>query len=220
VIRGVFGRDERAHGFVRDRALGEFGRGEQAGDDAAARTQDAGRLGQGLARVPSELERVDPGHSVERGVAERQRRHVTLAQVGAGQPLTGDAQQARADVKAGRARAALGGQHQGEAGSAAYVEQPGTGADARGVQHGLEQRAVVCLGQVGPGPRIGTPQPALHLGGGADRHAGGAVTVCGAVAGAAHVGLPVVVARAGPGGAGLPGAGVMFWFRRKMLPGS
>ena len=40
-----------------------------------------------------------------------------------------------------------------------------------GVEHRLEQRAVVRLGQVGPRPGVGAPQAALDLGRGAD-HAG------------------------------------------------
>jgi hypothetical protein len=47
--------------------------------------------------------------------------------------------------------AAVCGQHESEAGSAAHVEEAGAVGYAGGVQDGLEQRAVVRLGQVGPG---------------------------------------------------------------------
>jgi len=85
---------------VRDRALGPFGRREQAGHHVAAGPGDAGRLAQRPARVAGELERVDAGHRVEGGVAERQRLHVGHAQVRAREPVAGDAEKAGADVHA------------------------------------------------------------------------------------------------------------------------
>jgi hypothetical protein len=138
VIATPFGRNEGGHGLVGHRALGPFRRGEQAGHQPAAGAQDPGRLGQRPARVPGELERVDAGHRVEGGVAERQRLHVAVAEVGLGQPgivqaLAGDAEQAGADVEAAGDRAAPGGQDEGEAGSAADVEQATARADSRGV---------------------------------------------------------------------------------------
>ena len=169
VVGGVSGRDEGAHGLVRDRALGPLGRGEQAGHHAPARPGDAGRLAQRFFRIAGELERVDPGHRVERGVAERQRLHVALAQVGAWEPVPGDLEQARADVHSGRDRTALLGQDQGEPGAAAHVEQPGAPAYLCRVEHRLEQRPVVRFGQVRPGLRVGAPQAALDPGPGAGR---------------------------------------------------
>jgi len=109
VVTGLLGRDERAHGLVHDRALGSLGRREQTGHDAPAGPGDAGRLAQRPPRVAGELERVDADHRVERGVAERQGLHVAVAQVGIGQPLAGDTQQARADVQSAGHRAAQGG---------------------------------------------------------------------------------------------------------------
>ena len=82
VVTGLFGRDEGAHGLVHDRALRPLRCGEQAGHHAAARPGDAGRLSQCLSRIAGGLECVDPGHRVERGVAERQELQVALAQVG------------------------------------------------------------------------------------------------------------------------------------------
>jgi hypothetical protein len=72
VIPGPFGWNEGGHGLVGHRALGPFRRGEQAGHQAAAGPQDPGRLAQRPVRVAGELERVDAGHRVEGGVAERQ----------------------------------------------------------------------------------------------------------------------------------------------------
>jgi hypothetical protein len=154
---------------VHHRALGALGRREQAGHHAAAGPSDAGRFAQRPPRVAGELERVDADHRIEGGVAMRQGLHVAFAQVGRREPLAGYAQQAWADVQTAGRRAALGGQHQREPGSAAHVEHASTRADACGVEHGLEQRAVVRLGQVRPRTRVGAPQPALGLGGGADR---------------------------------------------------
>jgi hypothetical protein len=168
VVAGSFGRNEGVHGLVGHRALGPFRRGEQAGDEPAAGAQDPGRLGQRPARVAGELEGVDAGHRVEGGVAERERLHVAFPQIGVRKALADDAEQAGADVEAGRDGAAPGGQHEGEAGAAADVEQAGAGADVPGVEDRLEQRLVVGLGQVGPGPGVGAPQAALDLGGGAD----------------------------------------------------
>ena len=169
VVAGLLGRDESAHGLVHDRALGSLGRREQAGDYAPARPGDAGRLAQRPPRVAGELERVDADHRVEHGVTERQGLHVAVAQVGPGQPLAGDTQQARADVQAAGHRTAPGGQLEREPRAAPHIEQAGTRAGVRRVEHRLEQRLVVRLGQVRPGPRVGAPQPALDLRGGADR---------------------------------------------------
>jgi hypothetical protein len=168
VIADPFGRNEGGHGLVGRRALGPFRRGEQAGYEPAAGTQDPGRRGQGPARVPGELEGVHAGHRVEGGVAERQRLHVPLAQVGLREPLAGDAEQAGADVEAGRDGTASGGQGDGEAGAAADVEQAGAAGHLGSVEDRLEQGAVMGFGQVGPGPGIGAPQAALDLGGGAE----------------------------------------------------
>jgi len=170
VVGGAVGRDEGAHRLVHDGALGAFGRGEQAGHHAAARTGDAGRLAQRLLGVAGELERVDAGHRVERGVWVGQRFQVAFTQVSVGQPVAGDAEEAGADVQAGGDGASLFRQHQGKAGAAAHVEQAGTRADAGGVQDRLEQRPVVRLGQVRPGLRVGAPQAALDLRGGAEVH--------------------------------------------------
>ena len=148
---------------MHDRALGEFGGREQAGDYPGARADDPGRFAQRPPRVAGELERVDADHDVERGVTERQGLHVTFAQFGLREPVAGYAEQPGADVKAAGRRAALGGQDEGEPGAAAHVEHARARADARGVEHRLEQRLVVRLGQVGPGARVGTPQPALDL---------------------------------------------------------
>jgi hypothetical protein len=131
VIADPFGRNEGGHGLVGHRALGPFRRGEQAGYEPAAGTQDPGRLGQGPARVPGELEGVHAGHRVEGGIAERQRLHVAVAQVGLREALAGDAEQAGADVEAGRDGAASGGQGESEAGAAADVEQAGARAGFR-----------------------------------------------------------------------------------------
>jgi hypothetical protein len=60
------------------------------------------------------------------------------------------------------------GQDQGEAGPAAHVEEAGAIAYPRSVQDGLEQRAVVRLGEVGPGPGVGAPQAALDPGRGGE----------------------------------------------------
>ena len=168
MIGRSFGRNERGHGLVGERALGPFRRREQAGHHAAAGAQDAGRLGQRPARVAGELEGVDAGHRVEGGVGERQRLHVAVAQVGVREPLAGDAEQAGADVDAARDRAALGGQDEGEPGAAADVEEAGAGADGGGVEDRFEQGLVVGFGQLGPGLGVGAPQAALDLGGGAD----------------------------------------------------
>ena len=192
VVVRLLGRDERAHGLVHDRALGALGRREQAGHHTAAGPSDAGRFAQRPPRVAGELERVDADHRVERGVVERQRLHVAVAQVGAGEPVAGYAQQAWADVQAVWRRAALGGQDEREAGAAAHVEHASARADAGGVEHRLEQRLVVRLGQVRPGTRVGAPQAALNLGRGADR----------------------------PGAHGALTAGLMFWLSRKTLSGS
>jgi hypothetical protein len=100
VIARLAGRDECAHGLVRDRALGAFGRREQAGHHAPAGPGDAGRLAQRPARVAGELERVDAGHRVEGGVAERQRLHVGFPQVRVREPVARDAEQAGADIHA------------------------------------------------------------------------------------------------------------------------
>jgi len=181
---------------VGHRALGPFRLGEQAGHHAAAGAQDPGRLGQGPARVASELEGVDAGHGVEGGVGEREGLHVAVLQVGVGQALAGDGQQAGADVEAGRDGAAAGGEDEGEAGAAADVEQAGARADAGGVEDRLEQGLVVGFGQVSPGLGVGAPQAALDLGGGADGGHG-------------------IVAGSGP-----LAAGVMFWLRRKVFSGS
>ena len=107
MVGGLAGRDEGVHGLVHDGALGAFGRGEQAGHHAPAETGDACRLAQRLLRIPGELERVDPGHRVERGVAERQVFHVAFAQVGVGEPVAGDLEEAGADVQAGGDGASL-----------------------------------------------------------------------------------------------------------------
>jgi hypothetical protein len=168
VVTGLGGRDERAHGLVRDRALGAFGRGEQAGYHPAARPGHPGRLAQRPPRVAGKLKRVDAGHRVEGGVAEGQRLHVGFAQVGVWEPAAGDAQQTRADVQAGDYGSALPGQNEGETGSAAHVEDAGARADAGGVEDGLEQRGVVRLGQVCPSLGVGAPQAALDFGGGTD----------------------------------------------------
>jgi hypothetical protein len=61
---------------------------------------------------PANWERVDAGHCVEDGVAERQRLHVGLAQVRLREPVAGDVEQARADVDAAGYRAALRGQYE------------------------------------------------------------------------------------------------------------
>ena len=63
------------------------------------------------------------------------------------------------------------GQDEGQPGAAADVEQASAWPDTRRVEDGLEQRPVVRLGQLRPGPGVGAPQAALDLGGGAD-HAG------------------------------------------------
>ncbi len=175
MIGHPFGRNEGGHGFVGHRALGPLRLGEQAGHHAAAGAQDPGRRGQGPARVAGELEGVDAGHGVEGGVSEREGFHVAVAQVGLRQactaePAAGDGEQAGADVEAGRDRAALGGEDEGEAGAAADVEQAGAGADVSGVEDRLEQGLVAGFGQVGPGLGVGAPQAALNLGGGADDH--------------------------------------------------
>jgi hypothetical protein len=196
VIGHSFGRNEGGHGFVGHRALRPFRLGEQAGHHAATGAQDPGRLGQGPARVAGELEGVDAGHGVKRGVGEREGLHVAVAQVCFGDALAGDGQEAGADVEAGRDGAALGGQDEGEAGAAADVEQAGAGADAGGVEDRLEQGLIVGFGQVGPGLGVGAPQAALDLGGRANRGHG-------------------IVAGSGP-----LAAGVMFWLRRKVFSGS
>ena len=178
MIADPFGRNEGGHGLVGHRALRPFRRGEQAGYEPAAGTQDPGRLGQGPARVAGELERVHAGHRVEGGIAERQRLHVAVAQVGpvlanavlanAVEALAGDAEQAGADVEAGRDGTASGGQGEGEAGAAADVEQAGAAGHLGSVEDRLEQRLVVGFGQVSPSPGVGAPQAALDLGGGAE----------------------------------------------------
>ena len=76
-----------------------------------ATTRPPGRVtraasGSARARVAGELEGVDAGHRVEGGVGEREGLHVALAQVGVGQALAGDAEQAGADVQADGYRAA------------------------------------------------------------------------------------------------------------------
>jgi hypothetical protein len=168
VIARPFGWNERGHGLVRDRALGPFGRREQAGHHTATWPGDAGRLAQGPPRVARELEGVDAGHRVEGGVAERQRLHVGFAQVGAREPVTGDGEQAGADVDAAGYRAAFCGQREGQPGAAAHVEDGRSRTDGGSVEDGFEQRAVVRLGQFGPGQGVGAPQAALDLGRGAD----------------------------------------------------
>jgi hypothetical protein len=193
VIGRSFGGNEGGHGFVGERALRPFRLGEQAGHQPAAGAQDPGRRGQRPARITGELEGVDAGHGVERGLGEREGFHVAVAEVGFRQTLAGDGEQAGADVQARRDGAALGGEDEGEAGAAADIEQAGAGADAGGVEDGLEQGPVVGLGQVGPRLGVGAPQAALDLGGGAD---------------VGH-GAPVVTF-----------AGLMFWLRRKVLSGS
>ena len=74
-VRGVVGClsgwDERAHGLVHHRPLRSLWLREQTGHDAAAGAYDAGRFTQRPPRVASELERVDPEHRVECGVAAR-----------------------------------------------------------------------------------------------------------------------------------------------------
>ncbi len=65
-----------------------------------------------------------------------------------------------------RHRAALARQHERQAAAAADVEHARAVAHLRGVEHRLEQRPVVRLGEVGPRLRIGAPQPALDGGGG------------------------------------------------------
>jgi len=107
VVGRVAGRDEGVHGLVHDGALGAFGRGEQAGHHAPAGSGHAGGLAQRFLRVARELERVDAGHRVERGVAEREVFHVARAQVGVGKPVAGDLEEAGADVQACRDGAAL-----------------------------------------------------------------------------------------------------------------
>ena len=114
MIARPFGWNERGHGLVRDRALGPFGRREQAGHHTATWPGDAGRLAQDPPRVARELEGVDAGHRVEGGVAERQRLHVGFAQVRARDPVTGDGEQAEVDVDAAGYRAAFCGQREGE----------------------------------------------------------------------------------------------------------
>jgi hypothetical protein len=168
VIGHPFGRNEGGHGFVRHRALGPFRLGEQAGHHAAAGAQDPGRLGQRPARVPGELEGVDAGHGVEGGVGEREGFHVAVVQVGVGEALAGDGEQTGADVEASRDGAAAGGEDEGEAGTAADVEQAGAGAHVGRVEDRLEQGLVVGFGQVGPRLGVGAPQAALDLGGRAD----------------------------------------------------
>ncbi|HJZ25009.1 MAG TPA: hypothetical protein VJ370_01925, partial [Streptosporangiaceae bacterium] len=175
MVGGLIGRDEGVHGLVHDGALGAFGRGEQASHHAPARSGDAGCLAQRVLRVARELERVDAGNRVERGVAEREVFHVALAQVGVGEPVAGDLEQAGADVQACGDRAEIFGQHEGETGAAANIEQAGARAYLCRVEDRLEQRLVVRLGQVRPRARVGAPQAALDLGGGADAAHGAAV---------------------------------------------
>jgi len=107
VVGGLIGRDEGVHGLVHDGALGAFGRGEQAGHHAPARSGDTGCLAQCFLRVARELERVDAGHRVEDCVGVGQRFQVAFAQVGVGEPVAGDLEQAGADVQAGGDGAAL-----------------------------------------------------------------------------------------------------------------
>src|SRR6185312_6775444 len=83
----------------------------------------------------------------------------------------GDVEQAGADVDAAGYCAALRGQDERQPGAAAHVEDGRARADRGGLEDGLEQRPVVRLGQVRPGPGVGAPQTALDLGRGAD-HAG------------------------------------------------
>ena len=87
------------------------------------------------------------------------------------EPVTGDAEQAGADVHAAGYGTALLGQDEGEPGAAAHVEYGRSRAGRGGVEDGLEQRAVVRLGQLRPRPGVGAPQAPLDLGRGAD-HAG------------------------------------------------
>ena len=232
VVGRLFGRDERVHGLVHDRALGTFGCREQAGHDAAVRTGDAGRLAQRPQGVTSELERVDAEHRVERGVVERQALHVAFAQVGAWQPVAGDTEQARADIQAAGHRAALGGQDQRESRAAADIQHAGAVAHACGVEDRLEERLVVGLGQVRPRARVGAPQAALDLRGGAEpgrRGRGGAgrggagrggAGRGGAGRGGAGRGGRVAGAGDLGGGHAAAGAGWMFWLSRKTLSGS
>jgi hypothetical protein len=100
VVGSLVGRDESAHGLVHDSALGALERGEQARHHAAAGTGNAVCLAQRPPRVTGELERVDAGHRVEGGVAERQELYITLLQVDVGKPVPGDLEKAGADVQA------------------------------------------------------------------------------------------------------------------------
>ena len=81
------------------------------------------------------------------------------------EPVAGDAEQARADVYAAGYGTALLGQDEGKPRAAAHVEDGRSRADDGGVEDGLEQRPVVRLGQLRPGPWVGAPQAALDLGG-------------------------------------------------------
>jgi hypothetical protein len=49
------------------------------------------------------------------------------------------------------------------------VEHASARANGRGIEHRLEQRLIVRLGQIRPRSRVGAPQSALDRGGGADR---------------------------------------------------
>src|SRR3954452_2842257 len=167
-----------------------LGGGEEACRDGAARTHYARGFAQCLLRVTGELERVHAEHDIEEVVLELQCLHVGDAQVGSGQALTGDRDEAVADVDAGHLGSALAGQHQCQPRAAPDVEDARARPNLGCVEQRLEQWAVVLLGEACPAFRVASPQATLHLGGGAD-----------------HAGT-------------LGATGSMFWFRRNTFSGS
>ncbi len=162
---------------MEDGGLRALGCGEQARGDRATHAAHARSLAQGRDGVACELERVDTENDVEDPIGERKRLHLGLVQVGSRQPLARDLEEPRSDVDAAHQRAALGGQHERQPRAAPDIEEPRSWSDAGGLEERLEQRSVVALGEVGPGPGIGSPEAPLHLGGGASsRHSSSPAT--------------------------------------------
>src|SRR3954452_16458381 len=167
-----------------------LGGGEEACRDGAARTHYARSFAQCLLRTTGELERVHAEHDIEGVVLERERLHVGHAQVGSGQPLARNREQAVCDVDARDLRPALARQNQRQSGATTDVEDPHARPDFSCIKQRVEQWAVVLLGEAGPAFRVASPQATLHLGRGAD-----------------HAGT-------------LGATGSMFWFRRNTFSGS
>ena len=161
----ALGRAQRGHRVVEDGGLRALGSGEQARRDHAAHAAHPGGLAQRGDGIARELERVDAQDDVEDPIGKRQLLHLRLVQIGGGQPLARDREETRCDVDTAHQRAALLGEDEGQPGAAPDVEQPCTRADAGGLEKRLEERPVVALGEVCPGPGVGAPEAALHLGG-------------------------------------------------------